>query len=82
MIMALVMIAVQITPGSANQGLFVKLSDPSPGAGEVSRRPLLISQAHKQEFLLTIFVGLFRRTKSLTRSLKSMESCEDNTMEL
>ncbi|KAG7529415.1 hypothetical protein FFLO_05687 [Filobasidium floriforme] len=25
---------VQITPGSANQGLFIKLSDPSPGAGE------------------------------------------------
>jgi len=28
--------AVQITPGSANQGLFVELSEPSPGAGEVS----------------------------------------------
>lgn len=26
--------SVQITPGSANQGLFIKLSDPSPGAGE------------------------------------------------
>jgi hypothetical protein len=28
--------AVQITPGLANQGLFIQLSDPSPGAGEVS----------------------------------------------
>lgn len=30
-----VIIAVQVMPGEANKGLFINLSQPSPGAGEV-----------------------------------------------
>jgi hypothetical protein len=29
-------VAIQVGPGESNKGIFVRLSEPSPGAGEVS----------------------------------------------
>ncbi|KAJ9117815.1 hypothetical protein QFC20_000095 [Naganishia adeliensis] len=42
-----VIIAVQVMPGEANKGLFINLSQPSPGAGEISDKVVVTCRGGK-----------------------------------